>query len=98
MRLRFPFLVSLSLLTACIGINTGSSTDAGAAPATASASDANANTPDAAKGIDCIVEQTTGATICSVNTLCPAVAIDHDQFPNCGFRVKGGTLDIECAC
>lgn len=98
MRLRFAFLVSLSLLTACIGINTGSSTDAGAAAATATATDASASTPDAAKGIDCIVEQTTGATICSVNTLCPSVAIDHDQFPNCGFRVKGGTLDIECAC
>ena len=96
MRLRLSILFSL-LLTACIGVNTGSSHDAGTA-AVGTATDATTATADAAKGVDCIVEQTTGATICSVNSLCPSVVVNHDVFPNCGFRVKGGTLDIECAC
>ena len=96
MRIRVSSLLSLCL-TACLGVNAGGSHDGGTA-AVGAASDGAGGTADAAKGVDCIVEQTTGATICSVNSLCPAVAINHDAFPNCGFRVKGGTLDIECAC
>src|SRR6185369_7336982 len=66
----------------CVGINLGNSGDAGGA----------------AQGIDCIVEPTTGDTLCSGISLCPGLYVDHDVYPHCGFRPKGNVLDIECAC
>ena len=82
-------------LPGCMGMNigTGSNSDAGTASGTAS--DAGGPT-----GVDCVTESTTGATICTGNSSCPNVSVDHDIYPDCGFRVVGqnATLDIECAC
>jgi len=84
----------------CVGINLGNSGDAGAA-ASSAASGSGGDAGDgggAAQGIDCIVEPTTGATLCSGISLCPGLYVDHDVYPHCGFRPKGNVLDIECAC
>jgi hypothetical protein len=51
-----------------------------------------------AQGGDCIIEPSTGATICTLISLCPNVPVDHDVYPNCGFRIHGQALDVECAC
>jgi hypothetical protein len=51
-----------------------------------------------AQGADCIVEPTTGLHICTAISICPKVVIDHEIFPNCGFRIHGQALDMECAC
>jgi hypothetical protein len=73
-----------------------SSSDAGADGASVQAGDGGA-TPTA-QGADCAHESTTGATLCSAISVCPNLMIDHDVYPNCGFRVRGMTIDIECAC
>jgi hypothetical protein len=74
----------------------GGGGDAGAAGTTSSASTAAADA--GAKGVDCITEPETGATICTGISTCPGLAVDHDVFPHCGFRPGGTVLDLECAC
>ena len=83
------------LLSGCMGMNIGTGSNADAGAATGTASDAGGPT-----GVDCVTESTTGATICTGNSSCPDVKVDHDVYPDCGFRVVGqnATLDIECAC
>ncbi len=51
-----------------------------------------------AQGADCIVESSTGVHICTAISTCPNVLIDHDVYPNCGWRIRGQALDLECAC
>jgi hypothetical protein len=29
---------------------------------------------------------------------CPGVRVDPDQFPDCGYRVSGSKIDLECLC
>ena len=40
----------------------------------------------------------TGVTLCAGVDTCPAVTVDPSAWPNCGFRVGGTTLDLECLC
>jgi hypothetical protein len=65
-----------------------------------SAESASTTSGDAGpKGVDCITEPETGATICSGISTCPGLLVDHDVYPTCGFRVGGGALlDLECGC
>ena len=94
----FFFLASALVVAGCSGINFGDKQGAGSG-ATSASSSAATSPPDAgAKGIDCVTEQTTGATICTGVSSCPQLVVDHDVYPDCGFRVKGTTLDLECAC
>jgi hypothetical protein len=51
-----------------------------------------------AQGSDCITEPSTGAQICTGLSICPKIVIDHDIYPNCGFRIRGTAIDVECAC
>lgn len=80
----------------CIGFNLGTGSDDTSDAATAT-TDTDAST---STGVDCITESTTGATLCTGNTQCGTLAVDHDVYPDCGFKVVGAnaTLDIECAC
>jgi hypothetical protein len=94
--LSMAFLAAAGV-SGCVGFSIGdkkasqsSQTDQQAA----SAADAGA---DSAAGIDCIVEPTTGKTLCTGIAACPDVVVDHDVYPNCGFR-PGSTLALECAC
>lgn len=77
----------------------GGDKDAGAGGGASSSSTAAAAGGDAgAKGIDCITEAQTGATLCTGISSCPGLAVDHDVYPTCGFRPGGNVLDLECAC
>ena len=97
-------LTALALLvcSACVDVGFGqkSGADAGASSASGSSSDPNASggADAGAQGVDCITEQATSATICTGISLCPGLVVDHDVYPDCGFRVKGNVLDLECAC
>lgn len=51
-----------------------------------------------AQGADCIVDPTSGVHICSAISICPRVVVNHDVYPNCGWRIHGQALDLECAC
>ena len=87
-------LASCLCLTSCLGIGVGSNKKVDATTKTDSAA-TDAGLPT---GVDCLQEASTGATICSENTLCPKTIVDHEVYPSCGFRIVGTLLDIECAC
>jgi hypothetical protein len=94
--LPFLALFASSLLVAgCVGIDVGGprGADAGASSAPI-ASDAGGPT-----GVDCAEDPITRVTLCTATTKCPNLAVDHDQFPRCGFRIReGGAFDLECWC
>jgi hypothetical protein len=84
-------------LSGCFDISTSSSDDAGAAPA--STTDIEGGTPPAtATGAGCATSAESGATLCTAISICPSLVVDHDVFPDCGFRIQGQTLDLECDC
>ncbi|MFO0668252.1 MAG: hypothetical protein U0235_01320 [Polyangiaceae bacterium] len=95
------YLAGLVVLFGCGSFPSlgGTGTDGGTGSSGASSSASTAGGADAgAKGIDCITEGQTGATLCTGISTCPGLAVDHDVFPNCGFRPGGTVLDLECAC
>lgn len=72
----------------------GSKGDAGAA----AAASADAGAEAGVTGQACGVESGTGATLCRATSQCPSVAIDPQDLPHCGFRIKGGSAELVCAC
>jgi hypothetical protein len=83
----------------CVGLNLGTGSDDSSSDSDAAAT-GTAAVDGGAQGVDCITESTTGATLCTGNSSCGTLAVDHTVYPDCGFRVVGAnvTLDLECAC
>lgn len=97
------FAQRLSLLVAVTALLHGCANkdDAADGGSAATSGDGGVASGDAATGIDCIVEPNTGATLCTAVTSCPSVAVNHDVYPHCGFRLQGSvasSLDLECIC
>jgi hypothetical protein len=90
------------LLGSCLQIGRPGGADGGAPDAAkgtdgGAASDvkpADANAGD----LGCIVDPDSRVTLCTSIALCPALAVDHDRFPHCGFRTGAGLIDVECLC
>jgi hypothetical protein len=51
-----------------------------------------------AQGIECGVDPNTGATLCLGISICPGLQVDQETFPQCGFRISGEVVDVECSC
>jgi hypothetical protein len=84
--------VALVALSSCLQLG-AENTDGGARNALTSdaAGAAQSNT-----GTGC-VDLGSGVQLCTSISLCPGVAVDHDAYPNCGFRMPG-SIDLECIC
>jgi hypothetical protein len=87
----------------CLQIGLPEGADGGAAggPKTVdggATSDAKNPDRDAAGDLGCIVDPSSRVTLCTAIGLCPGLAIDHDRFPNCGFRSGSGAIDVQCFC
>src|SRR5689334_17710476 len=67
--------------------------DAGKASDAGTATDAKASDVEAGADRGCVVDPLSRMTVCTVIGLCPTLAVDHDRFPNCGFRAGTGTID-----
>jgi len=95
MRAFVGFVAAALATSGCIGFNLGTGSDSSDAGTTGTAAVDGGST-----GVDCVTESTTGATLCTGNSSCGTLAVDHDVYPDCGFRMVGAnaTLDIECAC
>ena len=96
--------VSAVLLPGCLSFNLGgkkSSTDAGASDvAVHDGAVVDVGAPPAAgpQGIDCGKDPYTGAILCSGVSTCPGLLVDHDVYPDCGFRIRGTAFDLQCPC
>jgi hypothetical protein len=49
-------------------------------------------------GSDCVTDSASRVTLCTSISLCEGLAVDHDAYPNCGFRVDGSSIDLQCFC
>ena len=78
---------------------------------TGNASDGSGLTRDAASGVSeaaaeaapvlpqgCVFDSAAQVTLCTTSSACPALRIDHDLYPNCGFRYPSTAIDVECVC
>ena len=97
MRAVLSILVLVSL-SSCLQIgkqsDSGSSADAGSASAAGASSSGGAS----ATGTNCGVDPSSGVTLCLGISSCPSVRVDPDQFPDCGYRILGNRIDLECLC
>jgi hypothetical protein len=94
----FVCLAALVALDGCVNFGLDPSADGGAdggADAAASSSDADL---DATSGSNCATDPLSGAVLCAAISLCPQTKVDRDQFPDCGFRIHGDAIDLECSC
>ncbi|MEO8901758.1 MAG: hypothetical protein ABI627_09555 [Polyangiaceae bacterium] len=73
------------------------SDDAGASSAGTSGA-GGAGSAGTAQGTNCGVDPSSGIALCLGISSCPTVRVDPDQFPDCGYRISGSTLDLECLC
>jgi hypothetical protein len=88
------FALVLPLVSACV-LPTLEPKDKGS-----DAGGSDAGSSDAAPkvtGAGCS-ERAPGVSLCAAISTCPNVVVDPDQFPRCGFRIRGTAIDLECAC
>jgi hypothetical protein len=90
-------IVLMVSLTACLqvgkGGDSGSSANGGAAGAGSGGSSGGSLT-----GTNCGVDPSSGIALCLGISSCPSVRVDPERFPDCGFRIAGGRIDLECLC
>jgi len=91
-------VVLLMSLSSCLQLgnpsDSGSGESAGAAGAAGTGSSGGAS----ATGTYCGVDPSSGVALCLGISSCPNVRVDPEQFPDCGYRIAGKTLDLECLC
>jgi hypothetical protein len=81
-------------LASCLQLGNHAQADAGASGGAGGELDAAA----APVGANCASDPSSGVTLCSAISSCPDVPVDPDQYPGCGYRIRGSALDLECLC
>jgi hypothetical protein len=91
--------LSLLLCSGCLGL-TLDPADNGASAATASSSraDAGGDAATSTGGTGCVVDSVSNVMLCTSVDACPGLAVDHDLYPDCGFRVPALSIDVLCVC
>jgi hypothetical protein len=84
-------------LPACIQLPGITDSDAGSAAASGDAA-ATSDAGSAVTGSGCTQDLGGGAVLCTATSECAGLTVDHDKFPNCGFRIHGTAIVIECVC
>jgi len=86
------------LLSSCLQV--GSAPDSGSAgnAGVSGGSGAGATAGASATGTNCGVDPSSGIALCLGISSCPAARVDPDQFPDCGYRISGRAIDLECMC
>jgi hypothetical protein len=60
--------------------------------------DAGVNVEGGVVGGGCGMEPNSGTQLCVATSMCPNVVVDTQAMPDCGFRIRGGAVDLVCAC
>ncbi|MEI9941522.1 MAG: hypothetical protein WDO69_30245 [Pseudomonadota bacterium] len=91
-------VVLIVSLSSCLQIgkvsDSASSTGAGGAGGSGASSGGGVS----ATGINCGVDPSSGVALCLGISSCPTALVDPDQFPDCGYRIAGSSIDLECLC
>ncbi len=90
--------LALASLAGCVQL--GQASDSGAADADAGTGIGGTDNGAgrAATGTSCGADPSSGISLCLGSSSCPGVKVDPDQFPGCGYRISGTTIDLECVC
>jgi hypothetical protein len=95
--MRLLRILPLISVTSCLQIGTSADSDAGAGAADAGLTGEAAASP-LTGGSGCATDSVSGSMLCTSFDQCPGLAIDHDVYPDCGFRVPSTSIDVECVC
>ncbi|HYQ05177.1 MAG TPA: hypothetical protein VER96_41155 [Polyangiaceae bacterium] len=96
--MRWPCsIVLLMSLSSCLQIGKGSDSGSAGDGASAGAS-GNSSGGASATGTNCGVDPSSGVALCLGISSCPSVRVDPEQFPDCGYRIAGRAIDLECLC
>ena len=90
-------LLALGSLAACLQIGTPQDPEESTAGSSGSSGSAGSGMVRAS-GIHCGVDPSSGISLCLGISTCPSVRVDPDQFPECGYRISGSAIDLECLC
>jgi len=96
--MRLLSIVLLASLSSCLQIGAASDSAPAEGSSSAGSSGAGSSGGAPATGTNCGVDQSSGIALCLGISTCPAVRVDPDQFPDCGYRISGSRLDLECLC
>jgi len=98
--LRVISVVLLTALSSCLQV--GGPRDSGAGESAGADAGGSAGTGSSgaatATGTNCGVDPSSGIALCLGISTCPSVRVDPDQFPDCGYRIAGRSIDLECLC
>jgi hypothetical protein len=85
----------LSSISSCLQF--GKAGDSAADDGTAAAN-AGSGGGASVTGTNCGVDPSTGVALCLGISACPGVRVDPEQFPDCGYRIAGRAIDLQCLC
>ena len=85
-------------LSACLQVGKTSDSGSTADADGAGVAGANSSGSAAATGTNCGVDQSSGVALCLGISSCPGVRVDPEQFPDCGYRIAGNNIDLQCLC
>jgi hypothetical protein len=94
----FLLMFASTWIAACFLTQKSQGSDAGADGSAATPSDGRGAEGRDSGASDCATDPITKVTLCSAVAQCPSLVINHDAFPNCGYRLRGFTFDIQCWC
>jgi hypothetical protein len=49
-------------------------------------------------GSGCALDTASGLTLCTAISTCPNFTVDHDAYPDCGFRMPSNAVELDCVC
>jgi len=94
---RLSSLGLMMLLSSCLQV--GKASDSGADDGAAGGgSSGSSGGSSSVTGTNCGVDPSSGIALCLGISSCPSVRVDPEQFPDCGYRIAGRALDLECLC
>jgi hypothetical protein len=97
MRSVLSVVLSVSLWS-CLQVGGPSAAGSGESAGSPGAPGAGSSGGAAATGTQCGVDPSSGIALCLGISSCPSVRVDPDQFPDCGYRIAGSRIDLECLC
>jgi hypothetical protein len=89
-------IILLVSLSSCLQVGKGS--DSGPSADDGSSGGSTVGSSASATGTNCGVDSSTGVSLCLGISSCPGARVDPDQFPECGYRIAGSAIDLECLC
>ena len=90
--------ISLSCCFQASCLQIGNPTDSGTADNAGTAGAAGSSTGTRVTGTNCGVDPSSGVSLCLGISSCPTVRVDPEQFPDCGYRISGSLIDLQCLC